>query len=494
VSIRPVVVAAALVGACLTAFLVAALAFASGSGVSAVVTLQVAPRGLGTVTITPPDLNSTSECTDNFESGSCPLTYNRGDRVTLTASSDSGRALSSWSTPDCPGTGACTLTLDDDTTSVVALFNPLRLGVMLSSDGAGTVTADPAGTPCSAGDAEQLGDGVLECLEYAPGTKVKLTVANANGTFDHWNPGCEPTNAPTCTITVDDEPTWAGAHFVGDQADLPQLPTTISVQFRLKRGGTGGGRVSATDLDCGTVCSRQYDYGKSLTLTALPDQGSVFSGWNGVCSKTETKCTFPVGPITAIKAIFDHDSSPPSSPGVLSTTSATRTGIQISWTASTDNVSVAGYRVYLNDATAGDTTGTTYTFANLLCGHQYSIAVDAADEVGNRSPRATITGSTQACRLAARLAGVGIERRRGARNLVVKLRVNRPTSALLALAGTRTVVAHGRYTVKPGTNVLRLAISQKLKSGAYRLKVTLVDPDGGTMVLPSRAILLPRPR
>ena len=55
-------------------------------------------------------------------------------------------------------------------------------------------------------------------------------------------------------------------------------------------------------------------------------------------------------------------------------------------------------------------------------------------------------------------------------------------------------MARGRYTVKPGTNVLRLAIPRRLRSGPYRLKITLVDPDGGLLVLPARAILLPRPK
>jgi hypothetical protein len=120
--------------------------------------------------------------------------------------------------------------------------------------------------------------------------------------------------------------------------------------------------------------------------------------------------------------------------------------------------------------------------------------VDAADGNGNRSPRTTITAPTQSCPLAARLAGVGIARQGGARQLVLKLRVNRPTSALVALARLRTVVAHGRYGVKPGTNVLRLAIPRRVTGGSYRLKVTLVNPDGGLVVLPGRAILLPRPK
>ena len=492
-SVRPLVVAAALVGAFAASFLLAALAFASGSHGSAVVTLQIAPRGLGTVSVRPLGSNPDGDCigSDNTDSQSCFLTYNRGDKVKLTASSDRGRTLSSWSTPDCPGTGECDLTLDDDVTSIVALFDPLRLGVQFSTPGAGTVTADPAGTPCGAD--EQLGEGIT-CLKYAPGTKVKLTVTNTGGTFDHWKSGCEPTNAMTCTITVDDETTWAGAHFVGDPDGDPPLPTTIDVQFHLKRGGTGSGRVSASDLDCGTVCTRQYGYGKTITLTAAADQGSVFSGWNGVCPKTQTTCTFPVGPVTSIKAVFDHDSTPPSSPDALTVTSQTRTGLQITWAAAKDNVAVAGYRVYLNDATAGDTIGTTYSFANLVCGHQYTLGVDAADEVGNRSARASITGSTQPCRLAARLAGVGIDRGGAVRRVVVKLRVNRSTSALLALARQQSVVARRRFAVTPGTNILRLPIPKRLPAGPCRLKITLVNPDGGLLVLPTRAVLLPRPR
>ncbi len=487
--IRASIVAAALVGACLAAFVVTALAFASASRSSALVTLQIAPRGLGAVSVQPADKNLVGECTDNQGEGSCSLTYDRGQHVTLTASSDAGRTLASWSDPDCPGTGNCSLSLDDDTTSIVALFNPLRLGVILSSFDAGVVTMDPAGTPCG----DEAPGNADACSEFAPGTQVKVTVAaNAGHTFKSWNPGCEPTNATTCTVTVTDEPTWVGARF--DDDDAPQLPTTISVQFQLKRGGTGTGRVSGTNLDCGTACSREFGYGKTVTLTAAPDQGSVFSGWNGVCAKTQLTCTFPVGPITSIKAVFDHDTSPPSSPGSLAIGTTTRTGIQISWTAATDNVAVAGYRAYLNDATAGDTGDTTYTYANLACGRRYTLSVDAADAVGNRSPRASIAGSTQPCRLAARVAGVRIVRRGGARAVVVALRVNRPTAAQLTLARQRLVVARGRYTVKPGTNALRLAVARRLKRGSYRLKITLVNPDGGTLALPSRGILLPGPK
>jgi hypothetical protein len=132
--------------------------------------------------VTPLDNNPDGEClgVDNTDSQSCFLTYNRGDKVKLTASSDRGRTLSSWSTPDCPGTGECDLTLDDDVTSIVAVFDPLRLGVKLSDSSPvnESVSTDPAGRKCPD---DQLPDGAAECYEFAPGTKVKLTLKDPTG-------------------------------------------------------------------------------------------------------------------------------------------------------------------------------------------------------------------------------------------------------------------------------------------------------------------------
>jgi hypothetical protein len=55
-------------------------------------------------------------------------------------------------------------------------------------------------------------------------------------------------------------------------------------------------------------------------------------------------------------------------------------------------------------------------------------------------------------------------------------------------------VARRLYRVRPGTNNLRLTIPRRLKGGPYLLKVTLSNPDGGTLSLPSLGILVPRPK
>lgn len=488
----PKFVAAALVGA-LAALVLVALAAGSERRGAARVTLQVAPRGLGTIAFSPAGLDADNQprsaCSRGEGSDSCTVSYDKGQSVTLTATGTAGRSLSSWSNPDCSGTAPCTLALDDDLTSIVAVFNPLRLGVRLSNPDAGHVTTEPAGKPC----AQQPDDGGDQCFEFAPGTSVRVTaVINAPHTFRGWNPGCEPTSATTCTVVVTDEPTWIGARF--DNDDAPQLPTTITVQFQLKRGGDGQGRVTGTKLDCGTVCTAQYDYGKPLALTVAGEGGSIFDGWNGVCAKAQTTCTFPVGPITSIKANFTRDATAPTVPAGLTVSASTRTGISVRWTASTDDVGVTGYRTYLNGSNAGDTQGTHHAFSALTCGRSYPIAVDAVDAVGNRSAKAAITARTKPCKLAARIAGVRVVRAGKNRTLLVKLRVNRSTSARLKLKARIPSVASGRYRVAAGTNTLRLTVPRAWPGGNCRLSVVLVNPDGGSLALRGRGVLVPRAR
>ena len=119
--------------------------------------------------------------------------------------------------------------------------------------------------------------------------------------------------------------------------------------------------------------------------------------------------------------------------------------------------------------------------------------MDAVDGLGNRSQRSSVTTQTQPCALAARLAGVGIGRAGGTRLVIATVRVNRATTARLRLLrGGRTIVT-GRFGVVPGANKLRLRVPRKVSRGSYRLATTLVNPDGGTIVLPGRGVLLPRP-
>jgi len=84
------------------------------------------------------------------------------------------------------------------------------------------------------------------------------------------------------------------------------------------------------------------------------------------------------------------DTQAPSTPTNVQATDRKPTSISISWTASTDNIGVKEYLVYLNGNLASTTTTTTHTFTNLTASTAYQITVKAKDAAGNQSAASTI--------------------------------------------------------------------------------------------------------
>lgn len=91
------------------------------------------------------------------------------------------------------------------------------------------------------------------------------------------------------------------------------------------------------------------------------------------------------------------DTTSPTSAGSLAFAQATPTGGTLTWVASTDNVGVTGYDVYVDGARVGATSATSYDVSGLACGTSHSFGVVAFDAAGNRSITAATTGSTAAC-------------------------------------------------------------------------------------------------
>ncbi|WP_020607007.1 fibronectin type III domain-containing protein [Spirosoma spitsbergense] len=94
---------------------------------------------------------------------------------------------------------------------------------------------------------------------------------------------------------------------------------------------------------------------------------------------------------TAIKitTLADSDTQAPTAPTNLTATAITTTGTTISWTASTDNVGITGYKVYLDGNQIATSTATTYSLTGLTPATAYSIYVVAVDAAGNASAAST---------------------------------------------------------------------------------------------------------
>ena len=93
-----------------------------------------------------------------------------------------------------------------------------------------------------------------------------------------------------------------------------------------------------------------------------------------------------------------NDTQPPSVPTGLTVSVVGQTSMTLSWNASTDNVGVTGYRVYVNGSQVDISLTTSYLFTNLVCGTSYTLGVAAVDFAGNVSaPLATTVGQTGSC-------------------------------------------------------------------------------------------------
>ena len=98
--------------------------------------------------------------------------------------------------------------------------------------------------------------------------------------------------------------------------------------------------------------------------------------------------------VVTFKAGPDSDTTPPTVPTALSATAVSPTQINLSWTASTDNVSVTGYKIFRNGTQVATSSSTAYQNTNLMQNTAYTYAVAAYDAAGNTSTPSASAGAT----------------------------------------------------------------------------------------------------
>jgi chitodextrinase len=88
------------------------------------------------------------------------------------------------------------------------------------------------------------------------------------------------------------------------------------------------------------------------------------------------------------------DTTPPSVPTGLTATAASASRINLAWSAATDNVGVAGYRIYRNGARIATSASTSYADTGLTADTTYSYTVAAVDAAGNTSAQSSAASAT----------------------------------------------------------------------------------------------------
>ncbi len=90
------------------------------------------------------------------------------------------------------------------------------------------------------------------------------------------------------------------------------------------------------------------------------------------------------------------DISAPSTPTGLSVSDITTSSLRLSWTASSDNVAVTGYRIFRDGTEIAISATTDYRDQGLSSNTQYQYAVSAYDAAGNDSTRSQTISATTA--------------------------------------------------------------------------------------------------
>ncbi|HKG95733.1 MAG TPA: hypothetical protein VKA84_27735 [Gemmatimonadaceae bacterium] len=246
-------------------------------------TLTVVPTGSGSGSVSslPLGISCGNVCASLFEDGS---------RVDLTALPVTGSRFVSWGNACSGSEPFASVTMDADKTCS-ARFDLIAYTLRVTTVGSatGTVTSAPPGIVCGAGGSD--------CAEpYAYRTAVTLTATpGPNARFTGWSGDCSGSDAATGVLMDADRACTA-------QFDL--VLHTLAVTW----GGSGTGRVASAPggIDCGNDCAEQFVHGTTVALTALPDEGSTFTGWTGDCVGTAPGTLVTLDADRGCTALFDR--------------------------------------------------------------------------------------------------------------------------------------------------------------------------------------------
>jgi YD repeat-containing protein len=149
----------------------------------------------------------------------------------------------------------------------------------------------------------------------------------------------------------------------------------------------------------GTSCSTFAEVGAPAT-TAFADSGLTAA----TSYSYRVRAKDAAGNLSAYSAIASAttpDTSVPSAPTNLTAVAVSGTQINLSWTASTDNVGVTGYRIERCAGTGctsyvqvASPTATTYSDTGLVTATNFSYRVRATDAAGNLSPYSNTASAT----------------------------------------------------------------------------------------------------
>ena len=188
----------------------------------------------------------------------------------------------------------------------------------------------------------------------------------------------------------------AGPTPVGDTAP-PTAPTGLTATFNSVTNTIDLSWTAATDNVAVTGYRIFRDGGliNTVTGTTFSDAAPLGSHSYGVTAIDAAGNESGLSNVANATVVGSADVTPPTAPAGLTATADLATGtIALSWTASTDDVGVTGYRVFRDNGSTPIATvsGTTFNDTNQLGTHVYAVA--AIDAAGNQSALSNSASAT----------------------------------------------------------------------------------------------------
>jgi hypothetical protein len=273
-------------------------------------------------------------------------------------------------------------------------FSTVPQNGTVCSTGSGSVSVD-RGTAAVAGNSV-TGDQLIATITFT----TKSTGGTANFAF---------TNATKLyNATTDVDILGGTANTTGTSFTVDTTPPTVNITSPTSGASLSGATstpitisVSASDASSAVKKVEFYD-GASLLGS---DTSSPYSfSWNvsgtgtlGSHSLTaKAYDTFNNVATSSTVNVTLADKTAPSIPGAFKSTGSDLTSISLSWTASTDNIGVANYKLSRNGSlisTLGSSS-LTYTDTGLANTTSYTYSIVAIDAAGNASAAATVSAQT----------------------------------------------------------------------------------------------------
>ncbi|MFO0753327.1 MAG: choice-of-anchor Q domain-containing protein [Thermodesulfovibrionales bacterium] len=252
-------------------------------------------------------------------------------------------------------------------------FDPAKVSGSFTTQG-NNINADPLFVNAASGDYHLLAGS--PSIDSGNGSAPSLPSTDLEG------------NARVLGMGVD-----MGAYeYTGDTippdttiTDSPPNPSSGTVSFSFSSNETGATFECRLDGESYSPCTSPKGY------MGLAEGSHTFS----------VRATDPAGNVDPTPATYTwtidfvaSDTEAPTIPTALSALAVSSSQIDLSWSASTDNVGVAGYRLYRDGTQIAATAATAYSDMGLAPATTYAYTVAAYDTAGNVSTQSSPASAT----------------------------------------------------------------------------------------------------